>query len=135
MPPIESWHVARWIALFESQITGRFCAFHLASRRIASSYRRRTTYIVLSSASPFPLDHFVLRGGASTSVVPFQRAARQFATCLRSCDPLSFSSSPCRVTGISNLMSTTTKSATIEIVKCRGIDGSIKHPCYNWLLS
>lgn len=31
------------------------------------------------------------------------------------------------VTGISNLMSATTKS--IETVKCREIDGSIKHPC------
>lgn len=84
MPPIESWHVARWIALFESQIT----------RRLPSTSSRVSLLLVpsrLSASRPSHWSrHFVLRGGASTSVNgSLPQAARQFATCLRSCDLLS----------------------------------------------
>lgn len=49
--------------------------------------------------------------------VPFQQAARQFATCLRSCDPLflSLSFSYSFVTDISNLAPTTTELSGIKM--------------------
>jgi len=126
MPPIESWHVARWITLFESQITGRLC---LPSR--LASYRSfvpsAATYIVLSFTSPFLLVHFVLHGGAG-SVNGSSSAICHMPTQLRPSLFLFFTLS---LPGSSNLISTTTKS--IETVKHREIDGLIKSMLIGWI--
>ena len=108
MPTIECWHVARWIALFESQIT-RLPSFHFVLR--PSSFG--------SSQLPFPTALFLHRDGSPPPFLapPLFRGAsppslreygpkprkrereerkahsnwqyRQFATCLRSLPLLS----------------------------------------------
>lgn len=93
MPTIERWHVARWIALFESQIT-RPPSFHLVLRGLVPlPSRLRLRPSSFSYTVPFSR-HLCLRGGGEDlaegegegkkSLRGWQRR-RQFATCLRSC--------------------------------------------------
>lgn len=97
MPTIECWHVARWIALFESQITRRLPstsapAAHLLppSPNSPPSPPHGSSFLfLLHLSSEAPLHLRNLRQRRERERPPFESCQRrQFATCLRSCLPL-----------------------------------------------
>lgn len=102
MPTIESWHVARWIVLFESQITRRLpLSLFLASNSFSPFVARLALCLLPCSRSTSPSRPFrrtcFLLGLATSRFGAHERGRRncirwscqwrQFATCLRNCLP------------------------------------------------